>query len=377
MIQVGIFALAGGLVYLAFQGAELDKIGKALGEADYRWLVPLFVVTMLSHVLRAWRWQVLLEALPPKSSDAGPLRVSFKTVFYSLMIGYMVNYAVPRMGEVVRTANVAAQEKLSFSGVLGTVVVERMLDVLVLALGLLGSFLLLFDQLGVIQAYLIEPVLSKFNQIPALLLVGLLLGIVALVVFVYWKGFRAEDARLRHLWKKRLRPMWLSFKDGLATVLRSPRRFTLVLSTLTMWFCYLLMAYVPLLLFDIAGPYNLSLLDTWSIMILGAVGVAIPLPGGAGSFHYITRQTLVFLFGVNESIAFTYALFVHGGQLVLYVIAGFVCLLLQGSSLSTIFSRVKAAQETPEQTPDTAPPDDDAPPSTAAETRHDQTPHQP
>ena len=375
LIQVGIFALAIGLVYLAFQGAELDKIGKALGEADYRWLVPLFVVTMLSHVLRAWRWQVLLEALPPKSPDAGPLRVSFKTAFYSLMIGYMVNYAVSRVGEVVRTANVAAQEKLSFSSVLGTVVVERILDVLVLALGLLGSFILLFDQLDVIQAYLIEPILSKINQIPTLLLGGLLLGIVTLVVFVYWKGFRAEEARLRRLWKKRLRPMWISFKDGLATVLRSPRRFMLVLSTLAIWFCYLLMAYVPLLLFDIAGPYNLSLLDTWSIMMLGAVGVALPLPAGTGSFHYITRQTLVFLFGVNESIAITYAFFVHGGQFVFFVIVGFVSLLLQGSSLSTVFSRAKAVHETPEETPDTAPPDNDAPPSTA-ETRHDQTPHQ-
>ena len=136
------------------------------------------------------------------------------------------------------------------------------------------------------------------------------------------------------------------------------------------------MAYVPLLLFDIAGPYNLSLLDTLSIMILGAVGVAIPLPGGVGSFHYITTRTLVFLFGVNASLAATYAFFVHGGQLVFFVIVGSLCLLLQGSSLSTLYSRVKAAQE-PQPPPDTARPDGTDAPSSTAETRHDQTPHQP
>ncbi|MFB3131254.1 MAG: lysylphosphatidylglycerol synthase transmembrane domain-containing protein [Rhodothermales bacterium] len=377
LIQVGIFALAGVLLYLAFRGAELDKIAEALREADYGWLVPLFVVTMLSHLLRAWRWQVLLEALPPRSPEAGPPRVSLKTAFYSLMIGYMVNYAVPRMGEVVRTADVAAQEKLSFSGVLGTVVVERILDVLVLALGLVVSVLLLFDQMGAIQEHLIDPLLQNIGQTPALLLGGLLLGIAAVVVFIYWTAFRPEDARLRRFWNKRLRSIWMSFKDGLATVLRSPRRFTLVFSTLAIWFCYLLMAYVPLLLFDLVGPYNLSLLDTLSIMLLGAVGVVIPLPGGVGSFHYITRQTLVFLFGVNESLAVTYAFFVHGAQLVFFVIVGSLCLLLQGSSLSTLYSRVKATQQEPQPPPDTARPDDTDAPSSTAETRHDQTPNQP
>ena len=214
LIQVGIFALAGVLLYLALRGAELDKIAEALREANYGWLVPLFVVTMLSLLLRAWRWQVLLKALPPRSSGADPSRVPLKTAFYSLMIGYMVNYALPRMGEVVRTADVAAQEKLSFSGVLGTVVVERILDVLVLALGLLVSFFLLFDQLDVIKTYLIEPVLPGIDQIPVLLWAGLLLGIVILIVFIYWVAFRPADARLRRVWNERLRPLWNSFKDG-------------------------------------------------------------------------------------------------------------------------------------------------------------------
>lgn len=366
LIQVSIFAVAGVLLYLALRGAELDQIGATLREANYDWLAPLFAVTIMSHLLRAWRWQVLLEALPPKSPEAGPRRVSLKTAFYALMVGYMVNYAVPRLGEVVRTADVAAQEKLPFSGVLGTVVVERMLDALMLGLGVAGSIFLLYDQVGVIEAHLIGPLVQNLKQVPVLLYVGALVGVVALMVFIYWTAFRPADARLRRFWTQRLRPIWISFKDGLATVLRSPRRVTLVFSTLAIWFCYLLMAYVPLLLFDIAGPYDLSLLDAVSIMFFGAIGVAIPTPGGVGSFHYITRQTLVLLFGVNESVAVTYAFFVHGGQLVFFVIVGFLCLLLQGSSLGTLYSRARTSQDEPP---------DDAPPSTA-EMRHDQTPPQ-
>ena len=71
----------------------------------------------------------------------------------------------------------------------------------------------------------------------------------------------------------------------------------------------------------------------------------IPSPGGVGSFHYITRVTLVYLFGVEASLAVTYAVFLHGSQLVFYVIVGFVCIMLQGSSLGTLRRRAQAVQE--------------------------------
>ena len=79
-------------------------------------------------------------------------------------------------------------------------------------------------------------------------------------------------------------------------------------------------------------------------MILGAVGVVIPSPGGAGSYHYITRVTLVYLFGVEASLAVTYAVFVHGAQLVFFIVAGFISMMLQGSSLGTLRQHAQAAQ---------------------------------
>ncbi len=337
--------LAGVLLYLALQGIDLNKMGNALRQADYRWIVPLGVVTLLSHLVRAWRWQVLLEALPSASPEAGPRRVSLKTAFYALMVGYMVNYALPRMGEVVRTADLAAHEKLSFSGVLGTVVVERILDILVLVLGLIATFFLLLDQSEALQEHFLTPMQEQISRIPVLTVLVLLLGLAVLMALIYALGYRAEDAPLRRLWIQRIQPILASFKDGLATVLRSPHRFILVFSTLAMWFLYTLMAYIPFLMFDMAGPYSLSLLDGLCIMMLGAVGVAIPSPGGAGSYHYIMRVTLVYLYGVEASLAVTYAVFVHGGQLVLYVVVGFLVMMLQGSSLGTLRRRAQAAQE--------------------------------
>ena len=294
LIQGGFLVLAGILLYLALQGANLSKVGEALRQAEYIWLVPLILVTLLGHFLRAWRWQILLQALPPESEEAAPRRVSLKTAFFSLMIGYMVNYVLPRIGEVVRTADLAAHEKLPFSSVLGTVVVERILDVLVLALGLGATFFLLLDQSAAVKEYFLTPLQNQVSKIPLLTVFMLLLGGTLLLALVYSIGFRSEKAPLRRFWIQRLQPIWASFKDGLATALRSPHPFFLVGSTLAIWFCYALMSYVPLLMFDMAGPYNLSLLDGMIIMFIGAIGVAIPSPGGAGSFHYITTVTLVY-----------------------------------------------------------------------------------
>jgi len=370
LAQLGSFALAGVLLYLALRGVDLDAVANALREADYRWIVPLGVITLLSHLLRAWRWQVLLEALPPKTADAPPPSISLKVAFYSVMIGYMVNYAAPRMGEVARTANLAAQHRLSFSGVFGTVVVERILDALVLLIGLVSAFFLLIEQSAVLQDLFINPIREQLGRIPALALVGLLAGLILLILILQRSFLRREDSRLRQLWSRRVQPLWISFKDGLATVLRSPRRIALVGSTLGIWLCYLLMAYIPFQMFNFAGPYDLSLPDTWSIMMLGAVGVAIPSPGGIGSFHYITIQTLTVLFGVDHAGAASYAVFVHGGQMLLYIVVGFVCILLQGSSLGSLRKNTQAASQEREEA--TAHDASDASPTTTQ--RHDRTP---
>ena len=346
-IQVGAFALAGILVYLALRGAELPEIVEALRAANYGWLIPLLIVTILGHVLRAWRWKILLEALPRHASNIDRTQVPLKTTFYATMIGYMINYAVPRLGEVVRSADVAAHEELSFAAVFGTVVVERILDALVLVLGLMISFYLLFDQLGVIQKYFIDPILIGLNQGSLSLMVGVIFGITFSIAFIYWTACRPQDARLRRYWNDRLRPIWRAFRDGLATVLRSPRRLALVFSTIAMWFTYFLLTYLPLLMFDVAGTYDVSPPDAMTLLFLGAIGIAIPTPGGVGSFHYITRQALVYLFIVDESVAVTYAFFVHGWQMIVCIIVGCLCLIMQRSSLSLAFSRARNAREEP------------------------------
>ncbi|MFW5955762.1 MAG: lysylphosphatidylglycerol synthase transmembrane domain-containing protein, partial [Rhodothermales bacterium] len=290
LIQIGGVALAILLLYLALRGADLSEIWSAFVEADYRWLAPVLIVLILSHVLRAWRWQILLEALPP--TEINGRRPQLRPAFCSIMIGYMVNYAAPRLGELARTANMASREKISFTGVLGTVVAERALDVLMLLLGLVSVLFLLADRLGVLHDLLYAP----FTGMNAWLAFGVITAVIVVagLLFVTFRHLLQSRPDLPLLrWTSRLRPLYESFRDGFVTVLRSRQRGLIAGITLVMWGMYVIAAYIPFQMLHMAGPYGISLVDTWSIMILGSLGVVVPSPGGIGSFHYITVETLV------------------------------------------------------------------------------------
>jgi len=344
LAQIGSFFLAGALLYLALRGVDLAEVGEALRTADYRWLVPLAGVTLLSHLIRAWRWQMLLEALPSTQPGLPPKRISLKYAFYSIMIGYMVNYAAPRAGEFVRSANMAARGKLRFSSVLGTVVVERILDVLTLLLALASIALLFLDHLGTLNRLFITPLLAQAGRVPLFVVGGVILAVALLVFFIY-RRFLMPGPKARNPWQEKVNEALASFKEGMMTLLQTRSPVALLASTVAIWFCYLLMAYLPFVIFGMDATYGLTLLDSWSVMILGAVGVAIPSPGGIGSYHYITIQTLVHLFKVDQAAAASYAILSHTGQLILYVVVGAACLLLQGSSFKTLRRTSRSAEK--------------------------------
>lgn len=328
------FALAGLLLYLALRDVDFQRMGRALATANYWWLVPFVGLALGGHLLRAWRWLLLLEMLPAaKERDARP---SLWISFSSVMIGYMVNYAAPRAGEVARAGNMAVQEQFGFSSVLGTVVAERVLDMLTVGLFFLTLPIFLWEQLDALNNMLVVPIASWINDLPWLSVFAIGGALIALGGLGWWLMRRADIA-----WRDRVRPLLQSFAEGFMTLRRCPHRFALLASTLCIWGCYFLMAYFPLLVLNMAGPYNLTLVDTWSIFLLGSLGMLVPLPGGLGSYHVITKETLRNLFSVPISPATAYAVLTHAAQLVLYTATGVICLLIQGTGLQALRERTQ------------------------------------
>jgi uncharacterized protein (TIRG00374 family) len=327
LVQAASFALGGVLLWLALRNVDFGALGGALREANYWYLVPLGALALGAHALRAWRWQMLLEALP--DAEQRTQRVPLRTAFYSVMIGYMVNYAAPRLGEVARTANLARQTRLPFSGVLGTVVVERLLDVLVLAVGLLVALALLADRAAALTP-IFAPAADLLAEPPVAWWIIVVTGLVVVIGgALLFRTLLARSARAEGV-AHRVVATLHSFKDGLASVLRAPRRLGIAATTAAIWACYLAMAYLPLPMFGIVG---LGLGDAWVLLMVGSVGMSVPSPGGVGSYHYVTIRTMEGLYGVATAPATAYAVLSHAAQLVLYTVVGFACVLLQGASL--------------------------------------------
>ncbi|MCZ6757634.1 MAG: lysylphosphatidylglycerol synthase transmembrane domain-containing protein, partial [Bacteroidetes bacterium] len=102
-----------GLMYLALRGVDLGALWQDLAQGKYVWTIPFVVLNLVAHLIRSWRWRILLEALPEQRGDSP--RISLRTAFSSVMIGFMANYAAPRLGEFIRTSHMSLRQKLRFS----------------------------------------------------------------------------------------------------------------------------------------------------------------------------------------------------------------------------------------------------------------------
>jgi uncharacterized membrane protein YbhN (UPF0104 family) len=336
LIQAGSLLLAAALLWLALQGTDLSEIAAALRAADWMWLPVLAGLLLASHALRAWRWMLLVDGLPRRQ---GARQARAGETFAALMIGYMVNYAAPRLGEITRTATLSKRTGHPFSALFGTVVLERLLDVVMLGLGLLTVPFLLGDRLGALRTSILDPAADRLSSLPfgLLLMAGLLLlGIVGLSAWLIRRSAAREDGFVA----RRGVPLLRSFREGIATLVTAPKRGTLIGLTVVIWGLYGLLGFLPFVMLQSAGDtlahaYGLDLIDGWCVMLIGGLGLVVPTPGGIGSYHYVTILTLTALYGLSEQAASTYAVLSHGSQLVLYVLVGALCVVALGRTAVT------------------------------------------
>lgn len=317
--------LSAGLLALALRGVRFDEVWTSLETAHYVWLLPVVVFMLTGHAFRAWRWKLQLDHLPEVRFEGRT--IAFRNPFYAVLISYMVNYILPRVGEVVRVENVARQEKLSFTGVLGTVVADRTSDVLILGLGFLSLFPLAADKLLATWQEYITPFLNRTlgGQNLWLLDVVMTVGLLGLIGGFFW---------LRKHPESRIANMIQAFKAGFITIYATPQKAQLMLSTFGIWF-----SYVLIVLFSawMLGMRGWTLTDSWVLMVIGSLGMAAPTPGGVGSYHIVIRWALTTLWHVPDETAVAFAVFTHASQLIVYAVAGSISLILQGWSFLDVF----------------------------------------
>lgn len=306
--------IGAGLVYLSIRGVTPDERTKIIQafspeKCNYFWVLSSMIVSALSHLLRAIRWRMLIEPIAKKPGLANS--------FFATVIGYMVNYAIPRLGEITRPGILAKYEKISFAEVIGTVILERVIDTLLL-------IVLFFVAIGVESKKAFQMInevdlTGKLNSWvhSHLLIVIILLVITGIGLIIL---FRSKNKVLGII-KKYVESFWL----GIKSVGKVKKPFLFWVYSVGIWMLYLTSAF--LCFFCFAETSTLSIGDGLVLLIVGSIAVIIT-PGGTGAYQLLVINVLTTIYLISQTTATAFAWIMWGSQLILIVFLGLISLLL-------------------------------------------------
>ncbi len=245
-----------------------------------------------------------------------PIRYAY--IYISIILGYFFNLFLPRLGEIVRAGAVARYEKIPMEKVVGTIVVDRTMDVLCLAMVMGLAFAVEYDSLmNFINANRNpdSPGLLSQTWVQITLGVMFLLGITA-----FFNRKKIATSAIGQKVSGVLGGMW----EGIRTIGSLKKPVLFVLHSLNIWLMYFLMAY--LCFFSFEPTAHLGLRAGLTVFAFSALGMLIPSPGGMGTVHWLTIQALA-LYGIGKFAAFSFANILFFSIQIFYVIVGgFICL---------------------------------------------------
>ena len=316
-----LFFLALGfvLLWLSFRKLNINLLWQEIKHADYQWLLLALIFAVLSHITRAARWNLMINSMGYKT------RLS--TTFFAVMVGYMANTAVPRMGEFMRCGVLSKKENIPFNALFGTVISERLFDMLVL---LLIIFLVVLFQIDVVGGFLgkiFEPSFHSISENITLLAILVLVVIISFIL-VLWLMYRFREKIKQLSFYSKLRLFIDGFWNGIKTVLKMKQKWLFLFYTFLIWLFYALMTWIPLKMFSETG--NLTFFDGVTLLAVSSLGMVAPVPGGIGAYHIITKSFLFKVYGINQIVAGSFAAVNHAGQTLLNVFTGIVSYFLLG-----------------------------------------------
>jgi uncharacterized protein (TIRG00374 family) len=300
-----IFAIGAAFLYFVFKGTNWGDLWLKFTQTNYNWIAIGLFISIVSHWLRAYRATMLYQAMNYNISTANSLHAVF--------IGYFINYFIPRGGEVSRCAALSKTNHLPLEKGLGSVITERLVDMVMLLIILGAVFVLQFD---IIYNY-INTNLAKENNTTGSNLKYYLLAIVligAAAIFILRKQLFNTPLFAKVLDKLK------GFTQGLTSIKAVKKPILFIALSVSIWLCYILMMYFCL--FALPATTHLNFTQCLTVFAMGTIGIVIPAPGaGAGTYHFAVMQGLL-LFGVAQDDGIAYATIVHGAQMVMFIILG-------------------------------------------------------
>ena len=316
IIQYLIF-LGGGIFLVWWQLKSMTSEDKtefyhALTHANYWLIIPIITMSLLSHLSRSMRWKLLMEPLG--------YRPRLKNVFAVTMVGYLVNSAIPRLGEIIKCTFLARYEKLKTDKLVGTIIVERTFDVLCYIIFIAITVLIQIDTIGGMVSSKLK-IITASTGFPLWAKVLIFCAIfIMLLLFIKFLFKKFPGNRII----SKINSFLKGILEGFRSIRNLKHRKAFILHTLFIWLMYLLQIYVGFSAME--GTIHLSLKAACSVLTLATLAM-IATPGGIGSFPFFVMQTLV-VYSIPASLGKAFGWLIWGVSTGIIIIAGLLALLL-------------------------------------------------
>ena len=288
-LGLGVF-----LAWWSLKDIDAEKkmqIKTSLNHARYWLIIPVFAILITSHFVRAVRWRLLITSLG--------YHPRIENTFFAVMIGYLTNQAVPRLGELLKCTLLARYEKVPADKLIGTIILERIID----AITLLSIFAITFAiQPGLytdlVNAFFHSPHDPAKKKIPGYILASIVIGLVALCILLWALIKKKTFADVLALFKRIGRSVW----QGISAVQHLKKRGLFLFYSVALWGLYLLAGYIGFYALEETEHYGIK--QAFAILSAGSIGM-IATPGGIGAYALLLKKTME-LYGLQEGVALAF-----------------------------------------------------------------------
>lgn len=317
-------AVAVLLLWFSFRDVEWASFAAVLKECHWGYVALSMAAGSFAFLLRAMRWRRLL--MPIDDS------ISTLTTFNGVNIGMISNFVFPRIGEFVRCGVITRRsapvdpehpdkKKASYDKVLGTVVLERSWELLVMLLLLAVVVIAGFNRFGGFFVGQIWSPMARRLDFSIWWIVALLVAACAAGLWLLWRH-RESNAFCSKVWG-----IFRGIFQGFASCLQMEKKWLFFAYTACIWLTYWLMAASTVW----AAPFleHLDIIDALFLSLIGGIGFAVPVPGGIGAFHFVISMALSMMYGVPMEMGIVYATLSHTSQAVTQILFGAVSYIVE------------------------------------------------
>ena len=291
------------LLYIVFNNIDLNLFLERLDNLDYSWIYLSMFISIFEHVVRGYRWNLLMQTKQTNLSTYITTHILIVSYFFALFI--------PRFNDFVRCYLISKTNDIKVSSSLGTVVSERIFDLISLLIISLLFFIIEFDLFtNFFSTYILTNI-----SFDVYYLIIFFFVIAVIISFLYYLNKKSDAFSSK----------FSEFKKGVLSVNKYYKNKKFLLSTLILWIIYFLMGYV--IFFSLEETSSLAINSGIAVLVAGSLGMVVPVNAGIGAYHFLVASILI-SYNINYETGLFFATILHTSQIICLALLGIVSSLI-------------------------------------------------